>query len=180
MKIEKLQLQGLLVIQPELHRDERGYFTEIFRKEWFRLYNADIDFVQDNESCSAKGVLRGLHYQDPPWAQGKLVRVVRGFARDVAVDIRTGSPTFGKWVAFDLRDDELKMIYIPPGFAHGFLSLKENTLLQYKCTAYYNKKADRSIRWSDPDLNIDWGFENPVLSDKDRNAPLLRETDLKF
>lgn len=133
----------------------------------------DHNFVQDNESKSMKGVLRGLHFQRPPFAQGKLVRVMKGAVLDVAVDLRKSSPTFGQWASIELTEDNKFMYWVPPGFAHGFVTLEDNTVFFYKCTNVYNKESEGSLRWNDPTLNIDWGVAEPLLSEKDKIAPLF-------
>ena len=175
MEILKTKLEGLLIIRPRVFEDERGYFFESFRLDRMREFGVKQDFVQDNESKSQKGVLRGLHFQNPPFEQGKLVRVVKGAVLDVAVDIRRDSRTYGEWHSQELTEENKTMLWIPPGFAHGFLTLKDDTIFQYKCTNYYNKESEGSIRWNDPDLKIDWGIENPVVSEKDNAAPLFSE-----
>jgi len=180
MKITETRLPGLLIIDPNVFDDKRGYFFESYNAEVFRQAGLEMEFLQDNESCSGKGILRGLHFQEPPYEQGKLVRVARGGVMDVSVDIRKGSPTFGKWEAFELTEQNKRMVYIPPGFAHGFVTLEENTIFIYKCTNIYHKESENSIRWDDPDLNIDWGISEPVISDKDRTAPLFREMESPF
>ncbi|MEZ5197636.1 MAG: dTDP-4-dehydrorhamnose 3,5-epimerase [Bacteroidales bacterium] len=180
MKISKTKLEGLLIIQPKVIEDSRGYFFESFRVDVLRNQGVDLDFVQDNESMSEKNVLRGLHFQNPPHAQGKLVKVVKGSVLDVAVDIRKNSPTYGQWISQLLTEENKTIIWIPPGFAHGFLTLMDNTIFQYKCTNYYNKEAEGSLRWNDPDLKINWNIENPVVSDKDLHAPLFNDITTKF
>jgi dTDP-4-dehydrorhamnose 3,5-epimerase len=175
MKKISTKLQGLVLIQPDVFPDSRGYFFESFQEEKFRAFGIDARFVQDNESLSQKGVLRGLHFQRPPFAQGKLVRVVTGAVMDVAVDIRKGSPTYGQWVKAELSASNKLMMYIPEGFAHGFLVLEDNTIFQYKCTNYYNRESEGGIIWNDPDLNIDWGVDNPIVSEKDLRGVKLRE-----
>jgi dTDP-4-dehydrorhamnose 3,5-epimerase len=180
MKITKTSIEGLLIIQPKVFGDDRGYFFESFRLDKLKEYGFDLEFVQDNESKSAKGVLRGLHFQNPPFAQGKLVRVVQGKVLDVAVDIRKNSPTYGKWRSIILSEQEKNVFWIPPGFAHGFLSLEDDTIFQYKCTNYYNKESEGSVLWNDPDLNINWGIKNPSLSEKDLNVPLFKNLNSKF
>jgi dTDP-4-dehydrorhamnose 3,5-epimerase len=167
MKIQKTSIEGLVVIHLDVFPDERGYFYESYQKEKFQKLGIDADFVQDNESMSSKNVLRGLHFQLPPFAQGKLVRVVRGSAKDVAVDLRKGSKTYGKWDSAVLSSENKLMMWVPEGFAHGFITLEDNTIFQYKCTNYYNKDSERSIIWNDPDLNIDWGTVDPIVSEKD-------------
>ena len=175
MKLIETGISGLVIIEPDIYRDERGYFFESFQKKKFKASGIDAEFVQDNESSSSAGVLRGLHLQVQPHAQGKLVRVVRGAVLDVAVDVRRNSPTYGKWEKMRIDEENKRMVWIPAGFAHGFLVLENDTVFQYKCTGYYNKAAERSIRWDDPDLGIDWGTGNPILSDKDRGAPFFRD-----
>lgn len=167
MKIHKTEIEDLLVIHPDVFPDERGYFFESYQKEKFREAGLNWDFVQDNESMSMKGVLRGLHFQLPPYAQGKLVRVVRGSVLDVAVDLRKNSATYGKWASFRINAENKWMAFIPTGFAHGFLVLEDHTIFQYKCTNYYNKESESGIIWNDPDLNIDWGIKHPLVSEKD-------------
>ena len=180
MVITKTKIEGLLIIQPKVFGDDRGYFFESYRLDKLRENGVDLDFVQDNESMSGKGILRGLHFQNPPYAQGKLVRVIKGKVLDVAVDIRKNSPTYGHWHSIILSEKNKTIFWIPPGFAHGFHSMEDNTLFQYKCTNYYNKEAEGSILWNDPDLNIDWGINNPLVSDKDKNVPLFKDLQSKF
>ncbi|HOX78527.1 MAG TPA: dTDP-4-dehydrorhamnose 3,5-epimerase [Bacteroidales bacterium] len=167
MKIHKTEIEDLLVIHPDVFPDERGYFFESYQKEKFREAGLNWDFVQDNESMSMKGVLRGLHFQLPPFAQGKLVRVVRGAVLDVAVDLRKNSATYGQWASFRISAENKWMAFIPAGFAHGFLVLEDHTIFQYKCTNYYNKESESGIIWNDPELAIDWGIEHPLVSEKD-------------
>jgi dTDP-4-dehydrorhamnose 3,5-epimerase len=171
MKLIKTQLDGLLIIDPDVFRDERGYFFESFNSSKFLNIGLDLNFVQDNESKSGKNVLRGLHFQVPPFEQGKLVRVVKGAVLDVAVDLRKNSPTYGKWEGVELSEQNKRMYWIPPGFAHGFLTLEDDTVFFYKCTAVYNKESERSIAWNDPDLMIHWGISYPVLSERDKISP---------
>lgn len=180
MNISKTKLEGLLILQPKVFEDSRGYFFESFRLDVLQSHGMNLDFVQDNESKSDKNVLRGLHFQNPPYEQGKLVRVVKGSVLDVAVDIRENSPTYGQWISQVLSGENKTMIWIPPGFAHGFLTLENNTLFQYKCTAYYNKESEGCIRWNDPSLNIWWNINKPIISDKDQTAPLFSEYKCKF
>jgi len=175
MEILKTPLEGLLIIKPDVFEDERGYFFESFNNEKFLREGLDLTFLQDNESKSKKGVLRGLHFQAPPYAQGKLVRVIRGSVIDVAVDIRKDSPTYGKWESVVLTGQNKLMFWVPAGFAHGFATLEDDTVFFYKCTNVYNKAAEGSILWNDPDLNIDWKFSDPVISDKDKAAGRFRE-----
>jgi dTDP-4-dehydrorhamnose 3,5-epimerase len=180
MNITETDLKGLLIIDPKVFGDERGYFFESFNAEVFKAVGLETKFVQDNESRSVKGVLRGLHFQEPPYEQGKLVRVVRGSVLDVSVDIRKDSPTYGKWEAFELSEQNKRMLWIPPGFAHGFVTLEDDTIFIYKCTQVYNRDSENSIRWDDPVLGIEWGVENPIISGKDITAPLFNELDSPF
>lgn len=175
MEIIKTFIEGLLVIKPDVFEDERGYFFESYNQDKFLTFGVDVTFVQDNESKSKKGVLRGLHFQNPPFEQGKLVRVMRGSVLDVAVDIRNGSPTYGKWSAIELSGKNKWMYWIPAGFAHGFLTLEDDTIFFYKCTNVYNKESEGSIRWNDPDLNIEWNVNNPVISPKDQSSPMFKD-----
>jgi dTDP-4-dehydrorhamnose 3,5-epimerase len=175
MIIEKTPLEGLVVIAPEVFEDERGYFFESYNLDRFRREGLDSVFVQDNESRSRKGVLRGLHFQRAPFAQGKLVRVILGAVLDVAVDIRPGSSTFGKWHSVILSEENKLMYWIPAGLAHGFLTLEDHTVFSYKCTQVYHRESEGCIRWNDPELGIDWGPDEPLVSARDRQAPLLRE-----
>lgn len=170
MIIEKNKIEGLLVIKPDVFEDPRGYFFESYNQEKFRQMGIDVNFLQDNESKSGKGVLRGLHFQVPPWQQGKLVRVIKGAVVDVAVDLRRSSPTYGKWASIELSEKNKWMYWIPAGFAHGFITLEENTIFFYKCTQIYQKESERGIIWNDPDLGINWGMENPLVSEKDKTA----------
>lgn len=167
MKIIPTKIADLFLIQPDVFPDERGYFFESYQEDKFRALGIQAKFVQDNESLSQKGVLRGLHFQRPPFAQGKLVRVVTGSVLDVAVDIRKDSPTYGHWVKAGLSAANKLMMWIPEGFAHGFLVLEDNTIFQYKCTNYYNRESEGGIIWNDPDLAIDWGVTEPLVSEKD-------------
>ena len=180
MNIIETEIPGLLIIKPQVFEDDRGYFFESYNREKFVEHNIPYTFVQDNESKSQKGVLRGLHFQNPPYAQGKLVRVMKGAVLDVAVDIRRGSPTYGKWASIELSEFNKFMYWVPAGMAHGFLTLEDETVFFYKCTNFYNKESEGSIRWNDPDLNIDWGTKDPVLSEKDKQAPMFREFRSKF
>lgn len=176
MEIIETALPGVLILQPKVFADDRGYFMETFRSDLFEKIGIDLNFVQDNESKSKANVLRGLHFQLPPFAQGKLVRVLSGAVLDVAVDIRRASPNFGKWIAVEITAENKKQMLIPTGFAHGFLTLADDTIFAYKCTNYYNKNSERSIRWNDPKIGIDWNVIDPVLSTKDMKAPLLADS----
>ena len=180
MEIIKTPLEGLLIIKPSVFEDERGYFFESYNHEKFLAEGLDLKFVQDNESKSKKGVLRGLHFQAPPFAQGKLVRVMRGSVLDVAVDIRQNSPTYGKWESIVLSGNNKWMYWIPAGFAHGFVTLEDDTIFFYKCTNVYNKASEGSVNWNDPDLKIDWGVSEPIISDKDKIAPGFRDFNSPF
>ncbi|RUA24021.1 MAG: dTDP-4-dehydrorhamnose 3,5-epimerase [Bacteroidetes bacterium] len=176
MEIIKTKIQDLYIIKPDVFEDERGYFFESFNKEKFKTLGLDLDFVQDNESKSQKNVLRGLHFQKPPFAQGKLVRVVKGAVLDVAVDLRTNSETYGQWETVELSEENKLMYWIPPGFAHGFLTLRDDTVFTYKCTNVYNKESEGSILWNDDSLKIDWNLkQDPILSQKDKEAPIFKE-----
>ena len=180
MEIIKTSIEGLLIIKPDVFKDERGYFFESYNKERFAKEGLMMDFVQDNESKSSKGVLRGLHFQKPPFAQGKLVRVVKGSVMDVAVDLRKESPTYGKWESVVLTEENKLQFWIPEGFAHGFVTLEDNTIFNYKCTNVYNKESEGSILWNDPDINIEWNIENPILSEKDKLSPLFKDFETPF
>jgi len=176
----KAPIEGLIIIEPRAYPDERGYFMESYKQSDFEKAGILGPFVQDNHSRSKRGVLRGLHFQRPPCAQAKLVRVSRGRAWDVAVDLREGSPTFGKYFALELSESNRLMFWIPAGFAHGFLALEDDTELQYKCTAEYNAASDGGLRWNDPDIAIAWpdiGIP-PLVSAKDAALPSLREVRL--
>ena len=174
MKVVETSLPGVLIIEPKIFPDARGFFVETYNKD--RYVNNGIlpEFVQDNLSFSTRGVLRGLHYQNPH-AQGKLVYVLQGEVWDVAVDIRRDSPRFGQWTAVTLSSENKKQFYIPPGFAHGFCVLSETALFTYKCTDLYHPECDGGVRWDDPAIGIQWPISDPILSDKDRNLPLLGE-----
>lgn len=181
MKIRETDIKGLMVIEPRVFGDARGYFMESFSERKFReLTGLDVDFVQDNESRSSYGVVRGMHMQLPPHAQAKLVRVVSGRALDVAVDLREGSPTYGRHFAIELTGENHLQVYIPKGFAHGFAALSDEVVFQYKCDEYYAPDSEAAIIWNDPDLNIDWRLpaEDVIVSDKDKNHPKLKDLKL--
>lgn len=167
MKIISTTIPDLLIIYPDIFSDERGLFFESFNKKKFEELHFTKDFVQDNQSVSNKNVLRGLHFQKPPYAQGKLVRVVYGSAFDVAVDLRKNSPCYGKHFIIKLSATENNMFWIPEGFAHGFIALQDNTIFNYKTTDYYHKEAEMTLRWNDELLNIPWNITNPIVSEKD-------------
>ncbi len=170
MEFRKSAIEGLIEIFPDIYKDERGFFLETFQKERFAANGIPDEFVQDNQSFSIKGVLRGLHFQKSPFAQGKLVRVIKGSVLDVAVDLRTDSPTFGKYETVILTEELQNLFYIPTGFAHGFLAL-EDSIFSYKCTNFYDKASESGILWNDPDLNIEWGIKNPIVTEKDCLLP---------
>ncbi len=181
MIVRRLELDGLLEISPRKFGDDRGFFSETYNARSFAEADIDLNFVQDNHSYSAeKGVVRGLHYQLPPFAQDKLVRVTRGAILDVAVDIRKSSPTFGKWVALEVSAEKWNQILVPKGFAHGFITLVENTEVIYKVTEYYSPEHDRSIRFDDPAIGISWPVPSSSvqLSDKDMKAPLFKDAEV--
>lgn len=178
MKIKETHIKGLLVIEPDVFGDARGYFMESFSERKFAAHTGiDVKFVQDNESRSSYGVVRGLHFQRAPHAQAKLVRVVSGRALDVAVDLREGSETYGKHFSIELSGENHLQVFIPKGFAHGFAALSEEVVFQYKCDEYYAPDSEAAIIWNDPDLNIDWRLpaEDVLVSDKDKNHPKLKE-----
>ena len=184
MKITKTNFESLMTIESDIFDDERGYFFESYNKGKFDTIGINIDFVLDTESFSKKSVLRGFHFQKPPFPQGKLIRVVYGRVLDVVIDLRKKSPTYGRWFSIVLSAANKKMLWIPPGFAHGFLVLEDDTILSYKLTAFHNKEAESGILWSDSDLNVDWkfdkyGIERPILSEKDKKLPLFKEIDKK-
>ncbi len=177
MKFTETALPGVVLIEPKVFGDDRGFFLESWNRRVFAENNLDLAFVQDNHSRSAKGVLRGLHYQRVT-PQGKLVRVTAGAVFDVAVDIRRSSPHFGRWVGYELSDTNKRMLYVPPGFAHGFMVISETADFLYKCTALYDAASDCGVRWDDPVIGIDWPLsERPQLSSKDAAAPLLADAE---
>ncbi|MBC2661979.1 dTDP-4-dehydrorhamnose 3,5-epimerase [Novosphingobium flavum] len=183
MEFQTFDIPDLLHIQPRKHGDERGYFAEIFRQDAFSAHAGPIEFVQENQSLSQKvGTVRGLHFQIDPFAQGKLVRCLAGAIRDVAVDLRHGSPTFGRWVAVDLTAAACNQLWIPAGFAHGFCTLEPDTVVCYKVTNYYSLECDRGVRWDDPAIGVEWlGIADPsTLSAKDRVQPTLAELPAHF
>lgn len=182
MNIQKTAIDGVYIIEPRLFGDNRGYFFESFNEKEFNEKVGNVKFVQDNESRSCYGVVRGLHYQKPPFAQSKLVRVVRGRVLDVAVDIRKGSPTFGQHVAVELTAENHLQFFLPKGMAHGFSVLSEDAVFQYKCDSFYAPQSEGALAWDDPDLNIDWRIpaDKVVLSEKDRHHPLLRDVAEKI
>lgn len=177
MKFEQTPLQNVWLIKPKILGDDRGHFLETFRVHLFKEQGLEFEFVQDNISVSKKGTLRGLHYQLPPASQTKLVMVPKGEILDVAVDMRHNSPTFGEHYATVLSSKNRHMMLIPTGFAHGFSVLSDEATVYYKCNDYYNKELERGVRWDDPNLDIDWKIEKPILSEKDQSLPYLDGTD---
>lgn len=177
MNVIKTDIDGLVIIEPRVFGDSRGYFFESFSERDFKREVADVDFVQDNESKSSYGVVRGLHFQKPPYAQAKLVRVVKGKVLDVAVDLRKESPTFGRYVAMELSEENHRQMFIPRGFAHGFSVLSEEVIFQYKCDNYYAPQSEGAVAWDDPDLDIDWKIPagKVLLSEKDKKHPRLKD-----
>lgn len=171
MDVIKIFMDGPLVLQPKVFYDERGYFYESYNADAFKNAGIPDVFVQDNQSLSQQGALRGLHFQAPPYAQGKLVRVIKGAVYDVIVDIRKNSPTYRQHYGIELTEENFTMFWVPPGFAHGFVTLKDNTIFTYKCTNVYNKASEGGLLWSDPVLGIDWNIETPIVSDKDKVLP---------
>lgn len=181
MEVKTTAIEGVFVIEPRVFGDERGYFFESFNEREFRRKTGlDVKFIQDNESKSRYGVLRGLHFQKAPYEQAKLVRVVKGRVLDVAVDIRKGSPTFGKYTAVELTGDNHRQCFIPRGFAHGFCVLSEEAVFQYKCDEYYHPEAEDAIAWDDPDIAIEWPIpaNDIILSEKDKHHPRLRDSKI--
>lgn len=177
MEVIKTNIEGVIIVEPRIFKDDRGYFFESFSQREFEEKVCKTTFVQDNESKSSYGVLRGLHFQKPPFAQSKLVRVIKGAVLDVAVDIRKGSPTFGQYVSVELTGENHRQFFIPRGFAHGFSVLSEEVIFQYKCDNFYSPQSEGAIAWNDPDLNIDWRIpaEKVVLSEKDSKHPRLKD-----
>jgi dTDP-4-dehydrorhamnose 3,5-epimerase len=175
-EFEKQKIEDVILIKPKVFGDNRGFFMESYKKSDFYANDIDVEFNQDNHSKSTKGVLRGLHYQASPYGQAKIVRCTKGRIYDVAVDIRPNSKTFGQYVKVELSEDNKHMLYIPAGFAHGFVALSDEVELLYKASGEYNPQADRGILWNDPDINIDWEIDfNPILSEKDSKQPTLKE-----
>jgi len=176
----KLEIPEIILIKPKVFFDDRGFFLESYKKSDFINAGIKEEFVQDNHSKSVKNVLRGIHFQLNPKAQGKLVRCIRGKIFDVAVDLRKNSETFKKWIGVELSEENKLMLYIPPGFGHAFLTLSDEAEVIYKTTAEYDRELDSGIRWDDPEIGITWGVKNPILSEKDRKLPLLKDADLNF
>ena len=182
MEVIKTDIEGVVIIEPRIFKDERGYFYESFSQREFEEKVCRTTFVQDNQSKSSYGVLRGLHFQKPPYCQSKLVRCIKGAVLDVAVDIRKGSPTFGKYVAVELTEDNHRQFFVPRGFAHGFAVLSEEAVFQYKCDNFYNKESEGSVAWNDPELDIDWKipFDKVLLSEKDKLSKNIADADYLF
>jgi dTDP-4-dehydrorhamnose 3,5-epimerase len=182
MEIIKTAIEGVVIIEPHLFKDERGYFFESFNQREFEEKVCKTTFVQDNESKSSYGVIRGLHFQNPPFAQSKLVRIIKGAVLDVVVDIRKGSPTFGQHVAVELTEENHRQFFIPRGFAHGFSVLSDEVIFQYKCDNFYAPESESALAWDDPDLGIDWRIpmDKVVLSEKDKKHPILKNANLMF
>jgi dTDP-4-dehydrorhamnose 3,5-epimerase len=179
MRVVSAEIPDVKIVIPDVHRDERGYFSEIYNRQCYRQHGINVDFVQDNESCSSRGVLRGLHWQAGSYAQAKLVRVIRGAVWDVAVDIRKSSPTFGKYVACELTAENAWQFFVPRGFAHGFLVLEDNTIFSYKCDNFYCPDSERGLMFNDPGLNIKWPWPGRdfLLSEKDNKHPQLKDIE---
>lgn len=182
MKITETSLPGLLIIEPRVFEDSRGYFFESYQEERYTEAGINTSFIQDNESKSVYGVVRGLHYQLAPWSQAKLVRVIQGRVFDVAVDLRKGAPTFGQWFGFELSEQNKLQMFVPRGFAHGFSVLSETAVFSYKCDNIYNHEAERSINPNDSTLKINWNLEgaDPIISEKDVAAPMLANAEMNF
>ncbi len=182
MNIIKTEIEGLVIVEPRIFRDDRGYFYESFSQREFEEEVCRTAFVQDNQSMSSYGVVRGLHFQKPPFCQSKLVRCIKGAVLDVAVDIRKGSPTFGKYVAVELTEDNHRQFFVPRGFAHGFAVLSEVAVFQYKCDNYYNKESEGTIAWNDEQIAVDWRLpsEKVILSEKDKLSKPLAEAEFLF
>ncbi|MDI6703421.1 MAG: dTDP-4-dehydrorhamnose 3,5-epimerase [bacterium] len=177
---KKLSIPEIILIKPKIFVDERGFFMETYKYSDLAKVGIKENFVQDNHSKSVRSVLRGLHYQKNPRAQGKLVRCLKGKVFDVAVDIRKGSPTYGQWIGVELSEENNHMLYLPPGFAHGFLVLSDVAEIIYKCTEEYSPEDDRGIIWNDPDIKINWPVKDPILSEKDKGYPMLKNADNNF
>jgi dTDP-4-dehydrorhamnose 3,5-epimerase len=180
VEIEEKEIKGLIEIFPKVFGDQRGFFLETFNASRYNDILRNVQFVQDNFSSSNKGVLRGLHFQNPPYSQGKLVQVITGSALDVAVDLRRNSETYGQHVKVLLSSEKRNQFWIPEGFAHGFLSLEDNTIFSYKCTNYYNPQSEVTILWNDRNLKIDWQIDNPIISPKDKEGVLFKDFDTPF
>ena len=181
MKIIETKIPEVKIIEPDIFGDHRGWFFESYSKKKLKDLGLDVDFVQDNHSFSAeKGTLRGIHFQNNPKSQAKLIRCCRGSVLDIAIDLRQKSPTYKQWGAVELSAENKKQLFIPKGFGHGFVTLTPDVEFLYKVDQYYSSDHDRSIRFDDPEIGIDWGINNPIISDKDKNAPLLKNSDVNF
>lgn len=182
MEVIKTEIEGVVIIEPRIFKDDRGYFYESFSQREFEEKVCRTTFVQDNQSKSSYGVVRGLHFQKPPYSQSKLVRCIKGAVLDVAVDIRKGSPTFGKYVAVELTEENHRQFFVPRGFAHGFAVLSDEAVFQYKCDNFYNKESEGAVAWDDPELAIDWRIpvEKVLLSEKDKLSKTIAEADFLF
>ena len=179
--MEKEEIDGIMIFEPKVFQDTRGYFKESYNEKTFNNFIDDeITFIQDNISESNRHVLRGLHFQAPPYAQGKLIQVIKGSVIDIAVDLRKASKTFGKHVKVEISSKNHRQLWIPPGFAHGFVALEDHTIFSYKCTNYYSKNHEMDLLWNDVDLDINWGLENPIISEKDKNAHSFKNFDSPF
>lgn len=177
-KFQRFEIQGLVLIKPDIYQDGRGFFKETYKKSIFQREGIGSEFLQDNYSLSSKGILRGLHYQLGSHSQGKLVSVSQGEVWDVAVDIRKSSPTFGKWMGISLSSENCQILWIPPGFAHGFVVLSETAIFQYKCTSEYHKASEGGIVWNDRELNIQWPIKEVEVSDKDAILPIFKNAEV--
>lgn len=180
MIVEETPIKDLLIIRPQIFSDSRGYFFESYNKQAFQNAGISAEFVQDNQSCSKKGTLRGLHYQSEPYAQGKLVRVIKGSVLDIAVDIRRNSKTYGEHFSVLLSAENQMQFWLPSGMAHGFIALQDDTIFCYKCTNTYSKESEGGIKWDDPELKIDWQYKNPLISEKDAVLPYLKDIITPF
>tara|TARA_B110000046_G_scaffold34266_2_gene37112 strand:+ start:182 stop:724 length:543 start_codon:yes stop_codon:yes gene_type:complete len=180
LEITKTSIEGLLILTPKVHTDPRGYFFENFRKNHFEELGIDIDFIQENESMSQERTIRGLHLQAPPHAQDKLIRVIKGSILDIAVDIRSESPTYGQHVAITLSEDNKTSFLVPRGFAHGFYCLENDTIVNYKCSDYYNPESEMGLFWNDPKMGIEWPILDPIVSEKDKHQPRLQDFKSPF
>lgn len=175
MEVIKTAIEGVLLVKPQVFGDERGWFFETYNEERYRAAGITETFVQDNQSFSQKNVVRGLHFQKPPYTQAKLVSVIKGAVLDVAVDLRAGSPTYGKYVSAELTGENHWQLFVPKGFAHGFSVLEDNSIFAYKCSDLYNKASEGSIIFNDPTIGVDWRVENPIISEKDRNGAAFKD-----
>jgi len=181
MKVTPTKIIDVLIVEPDIFQDDRGWFFESYNKEKLNAFGININFVQDNHSFSTKkGTLRGLHFQNNPNAQSKLVRCTKGVVLDVAVDLRKDSSTYKQWISVELSEDNKKQLFIPKGFAHGFITLTDNVEFEYKVDNYYNKESEGSINFNDKEIGINWGNDNPILIDKDLNAPFLKDSNINF